>query len=175
MTEWYAFQSRDRKLERAADRIHEITGADAFCVVRKVKLRGNRYSEANGKRRETAIPILKPYIFAGFEETPNFFHIALRAPLLHPVRFAGEIQPVPSRSVRWIEHGLPDGYYRHYDATDAPRPVFRPGDEVEFAGGSVPVIAVDGDHLLLRLQIFNSVRDVPIHIDAAQLAMTRVA
>jgi hypothetical protein len=175
MTQYYAFQTRAHMTEAAANNLTRWTGADAFAVMRTRRKRIPRKPPS----ASTSVTecVLKSYVFAGFEEEPNFLAISqLPGPAVYPVRFAGLIQPLNNmRDISWVTGELPKPLHRHYDVPRfAGRQRIEAGDYVEVENvGPVQVEAVDGTELVLALKFLG--RNVRQSAESAQLAFVRAA
>ena len=172
MTQWYAFSCRADRTEAAANRLAQHMDCDAFAVCRTLRKRPPRKPA-----RTVTECVLKSYIFAGFDRSPNFLAIEhMPGPRIYPLSFAGAIKPLNGMAdLKWITGDLPKPLHRHYNI---PRlrgqHVWTAGDHVEVESiGQVEVESVDGNQLKLALRLLG--RPVIMRAEDAQLALRRVA
>tara|TARA_R110002111_G_scaffold170741_9_gene236479 strand:- start:15650 stop:16216 length:567 start_codon:yes stop_codon:yes gene_type:complete len=173
--QWYAFSCRPMHTVEAADAFAAMTGADAFAVMQTPT---RRLPRSTVRVQGDPVCVLPSYVFAGFDETPNFFRLErmrerTRFPLW-PIKFSGSIKPLNRMNVGWITQELPSPLHRHYDdppATGVER--FKVGDVVKRPHGTARIQQINGTKLLLDLALLG--KQMEIEADAAEIVVSRVA
>ncbi len=100
---WYVVQTPPMR-EFDAEEILTGYGFTVVCPLKHVFARVNRRAK---RKRAIQFPLLKGYVLAGFDGTPNWHNFLQkgreRGVVSNIIRFQGKAAPIPARSNHWVD------------------------------------------------------------------------
>ena len=162
MTTWFALMTIPQK-EIAAQMILERRGYRCFLPTEDKVIRIRREK----KRRVVTYPMMRGYIFAGFDSGVPWLDLARLNVIRGVVGFDGRPAPISDEAMRGLEK-LSGARIPHKNSVNTHK-ALRAGDMAEittgqFFGVIVPVSSIKGEKAKVLLQLFGGVKEVEIRI-----------